>query len=128
MRLILVGLVACIVGTTVGVGALFLTETVSAADLLGFIPVMFVAAALMCGLFYLPGMLWLKRSQRTTKHSPLIVAFILNLPIFLFLLFALSIGRFFSGLGEILIFAMAFIVAGLVFGQGFLWYLRKNYL
>ncbi len=130
MKLILVALVACIIGTGVGVAALFLTENVGAEDLLGFIPIIFIVAMLMCGLSYAPGMFWLKRRKgcESTQVFPLVAAFILNIPIFIFLLFALSVGKFFSGFSEVLLFTVAFIVAGLVFGRGFVWYCRGKSL
>lgn len=130
MKLVLVAFLSCIIGTAVGVGALFLTENVGAGDLLGFIPMMFIVAMLMCGLFYAPGMFWLKRRRgcEATQVFPLVAAFILNVPIFMFLLFALTVGKFFSGLSEVLLFTVAFVVAGYVFGRGFVWYCRGRNL
>ena len=126
MKLILVALAACLLGTAVGVGALLLTESVGAADLSGFVPVMFVVALIMCGLAYTPGLFWLKRRKgcRPTAAFPLVAAFVLNVPVFLFFIFAMSVGKFFSGLGEVLLFTVAFVTAGLVFGRGFIWYCR----
>src|SRR6266511_4542807 len=126
MKLILVALTSCLIGTGVGVGELFLTENVGAEDLLGFIPVMLVAALLMCSFFYAPGMFWLRRRKgcKSVRVFPLVAGFALNVPILVFLLFALSAGKFFSGLGEVLLFMTAFVVAGLVFGHGFVWYCR----
>ena len=60
MKLLLVALASCLLGTAVGVGALLLTESVGAADLLGFVPLMFVPALVMCGVAYTPGLFWLK--------------------------------------------------------------------
>ena len=126
MKLILVAIVSCVIGTTIGVGALLLTENVGPADLSGFIPVMFIAALLMCGLSYAPGLFWLKKRKGCESAStfPLAAAFVLNIPIFLFFVFAMSVGKFFSGLSEVLLFTAAFVTAGLVFGFGFAWYCR----
>jgi hypothetical protein len=126
MKLILVALASCLIGTGVGVGALFLTENVGADDLLVFIPVMFVAALFMCGFFYAPGMFWMKRRKgcKSARVFPLVAGFLLNIPILVFLLCALSVGKFFSGLSEALLFGTAFVVTGLVFGHGFVWYCR----
>ena len=126
MRLLLVSLVSGLLGTAVGVGALLLTESVGAADLLGFAPVMFVLATAMCGLAYAPGLFWLRRRKGCEPAAafPLVAAFVLNVPVFLFFVFAMSAGKFFSGLGEVLLFTAAFVTAGLVFGRGFVWYCR----
>ena len=130
MRLIIVALASCTMGTIVGVGALFLTEDVGAGDLLGFIPVMFVAAMLMCGLSYAPGLFWLKRRKGCEPASAfsLAAASVLNVPIFAFFILAMAVGKFFSGLSEVLLFTAAFVAAGLVFGRGFVWYCRGRNL
>ncbi|HYP27801.1 MAG TPA: hypothetical protein VE262_13875 [Blastocatellia bacterium] len=124
MKLVFVALTSCLIGTGVGIGALFLTENVSRGDLLGFTPVMLAASLIMCSFFYAPGMFWLKRRKGcdSTRLFLLVAAFVLNAPILLFLLFAASAGRFFSGISEVLLFAAAFVAAGLVFGRGFVWY------
>ena len=86
----------------------------------------FVAALLMCSFLYAPGLFWLKRRKgcKSVRVFPLVGGFALNAPILVFLLFALSVGKFFSGLSEALSFGTAFVVAGLVFGRGFVWYCR----
>ena len=126
MKLILVALLSCMIGTIVGVGALFLTENVSPGDLLGFTPLIFISALLMCGLSYAPGLFWLRKRKgwESAPALPLAAAFLLNIPIFLFFVFAMWAGKFFSGLGEVLLFTTAFVAAGLVFGRGFVWYCR----
>jgi hypothetical protein len=130
VKLILIALLSCITGTMAGVGALFLTENVSAGDLSGFIPVMFMAAVLMCVLSYAPGLFWLKRRKgcESAAAFPLAAAFVLNIPVFLFCICAMLVGKFFSGFGEVLLFATAFLTAGLVFGGGFVWYCRGQNL
>ena len=126
MKLLLVALASCLLGTAVGVGALLLTESAGAADLLGFVPIMFVLALVMCGVAYTPGLFWLTRRQGGAPAAafPLVAAFVLNTPVFLFFVYAMSVGKFFSGPGEVLLFAAAFVTAGLVFGRGFVWYCR----
>ena len=92
----------------------------------GFIPIMFISAVLMCGLAYAPGLFWLRRRGGCESASAysLAAAFVLNLPIFAFFIFAMSVGKFFSGLSEVLLFTAAFVAAGLAFGRGFVWYCR----
>jgi len=126
MRLFLVALASSLIGTIIGVGALFLTEDVGAADLSGLIPVMFIAAVLMCALCYAPGLFWLKKRMAWESAPAFLLtsAFVLNAPVFLFFIFAMSAGKFFSGLSEVLLFTAAFVAAGLAFGGGFVWYNR----
>ena len=49
MKLVLVSLVSCLLGTAVGVGALLLTESVGAADLPGLAPAFLLPRRLRVG-------------------------------------------------------------------------------
>jgi positive regulator of sigma E activity len=52
----------------------------------------------------------------------LTTAFVFNVPAFIVLLAGLLAGNVFFGVSEIMLFAVAFIVAGLIFGRGFVRY------
>jgi hypothetical protein len=111
-------------GTTAGIALLFITSyafhggDVNAVDVLSFIPLMFVPALLMCGLLYTPALLWLRRKRQNCAPAS---RFML-VPAFIILLAGLFAGNVFFGWSEILLFAVAFIVAGLIFGRGFVRY------
>lgn len=128
MKLLRLSILASLAGTTAGIALLFITSyafhggDVSRTDVLSFIPLMLVPALLMCGLLYAPVSLWLKRRRKSCAPARLFVlttAFALNVPAFGVLLAGQLAGNVFFGWSEILLFAVAFIVAGLVFGRGF---------
>ncbi|HKP71378.1 MAG TPA: hypothetical protein VJT82_00475 [Pyrinomonadaceae bacterium] len=131
MKLLLLSIFASVAGTCAGLVVLFATSyafhggDVDTLDVMSFIPLMIVPALLMCGVLYAPGLLWLRRRRRDCEPASLFVlaaAFVLNVPAFLVLLAGLLAGNVFFGVGEILLFAVAFVVAGLVFGRGFVRY------
>lgn len=131
MKLILLSIFASLLGTAAGIALLFITAyafyggDVDTVDVLSFIPLMLVPALLMCGLLYAPGLLWLRRKRKSCTPARLFVltpAFVLNTPAFIVLLAGLLAGNVFFGWSEILLFTVAFIVAGLVFGRGFVRY------
>jgi hypothetical protein len=133
LKLILLSVVASLAGTCAGLAALFVTSyafhggDVDTIDVLSFIPLMIVPALLMCGLLYVPGLLWLRRRRRGCEPASLFVlasAFALNVPAFVVLLAGLLAGNVFFGLSEIFLFAVAFVVAGLIFGRGFVRYCK----
>ncbi|HEV7904949.1 MAG TPA: hypothetical protein VGO96_13990 [Pyrinomonadaceae bacterium] len=128
MKLILLSIFASLAGTAAGIVLLFITAyafyggDVDTVDVLSFIPLMLVPALLMCVLLYVPGLLWLRRKRKSCAPARLFVltpAFVLNTPAFVVLLAGLLAGNVFFGWSEISLFAVAFIVAGLVFGRGF---------
>ena len=128
MKLILLSLCASLAGTAAGVALLFASSYafygggVDAADVSGFATLMFVPALLMCGALYAPGLLWLRRRRKSCAPAGWFVlapAFVLNAPAFAVLLAGLAAGNVFFGASEVLLFAAAFVVAGLVFGRGF---------
>lgn len=128
MKLLLLSLLASAAGTCAGVALLFASSyafyggEVGAVDVLSFVPLMFVPALLMCALLYAPVLLWLKRRRKSCAPARLFVlvpAFVLNAPAFLVLLAGLLAGNVFFGVSEVLLFAAAFVVAGLIFGRGF---------
>lgn len=135
MKLLWLSIVAGVAGTTAGIALLFITAyvfyggDVDTVDVLSFIPLMLVPALLMCGLLYTPGLLWLKRRRKSCAPARLFVltsAFVLNVPAFTVLLVGLFAGNVFFGWSEISLFAAAFIVAGLIFGRGFVRYCESK--
>jgi hypothetical protein len=131
LKLFLLSIFAGLAGTTAGIALLFITSyafhggDVGAVDVLSFIPLMLVPALLMCGLLYTPGLLWLKRRRKNCTPARLFVFFpalVLNVPAFIVLLAGLLAGNVFFGWSEVLLFAVAFIVSGLIFGRGFVRY------
>ena len=135
MKLLRLSILASLAGTTAGIVLLFITSyafhggDVSAVDVLSFIPLMLVPALLMCGLLYTPGLLWLRRRQKSCAPARLFVlvpAFVLNVPAFFVLLAGLLAGNVFFGWSEIMLFAAAFICSGLIFGRGFVRYCQSK--
>jgi hypothetical protein len=135
LKLLRLSIVASLTGTTAGIALLFLSAhafyggDVDTVDVLSFIPLMLVPALLMCGLLYTPVLLWLKRRRKHCAPARLFVltpAFVLNIPAFIVLLAGLFAGNVFFGWSEISLFAAAFIVAGLMFGRGFVRYCESK--
>ena len=131
MKLLRLSIFASLAGTTAGVALLFITSyafhggDVDRTDVLSFIPLMLVPTLLLCGLLYAPGLLWLRRRRKSCAPARLFVltpAFVLNVPAFVALLAGQLAGNVFFGWSEILLFAVAFVVEGLVFGRGFVRY------
>lgn len=128
MKLYLLSIFASASGTCAGVALLFAGSyafnggEAGAVDVLSFIPLMLVPALLTCGLLYAPVLLWLKRRRKCCAPARLFVlvpAFVLNTPAFIVLLAGLLAGNVFSGVSEVLLFAAAFVAAGLIFERGF---------
>lgn len=135
MKLLRLSILASLAGTTAGIALLFISAyafydgDVDTIDVLSFIPLMFVPALLMCGLLYTPGLLWLRRKRKNCAPARLFVlttAFVLNIPAFVVLLAGLFAGNVFFGWSEISLFAAAFIVAGLIYGRGFVRYCESK--
>ena len=131
MKLFLLSIFAGLLGATAGLALVFVIsnvvhgERVSAADVFGFGSMMLVPALLMCGTLYTPALLWLKRRRKNCAPASLFMlmpAFVLNVPAFAVLLAGLFAGNVFFGWSEVLSFAVAFVVAGLAFGRGFVRY------
>jgi hypothetical protein len=120
--MIIVAVVSALAGSVVALLFLFAGgEPLSAPDLLGFVPFTFVPSLALCGLLYAPVLRRLKRRPgggRPAYLFPLVSAVVLNLPLFLLMLALALAGRFFSGPGEVAIFASAFFTSGLIFGVG----------
>ena len=137
MRLFFISLGSALAGTCAGLAALYALhfavglggEAPSATDLQSFALLMFVPAFVLCLLLYAPALLWLAR-RRSSCEPPrffvLVPAFVLNLPVFLALLFALVRGRVFFGAGEVALFVAAFAGAGATFGRSFVWWCRRK--
>ena len=137
MRLFFISLGSALAGTCAGMAALYLLhfafglggEAPNATDLQSFAVLMFVPAFLLCLLLYAPALLWLARRRRSCEPARLFVlvpAFLLNLPVFIALLFGLFRGGMFFGAGEVALFVAAFASAGATFGRGFVWWCRKK--
>jgi len=125
LRLILAALVSCLAGSLAGVGLMYAGgEPVGFEDALGVGSFVFVPALLCCALLYAPGLFWLRRRRggcRPAYLFPLVSALVLNLPAFAFIAGGLLLNNF-SGASEAALFAPAYVVAGLLFGLGFLWH------
>ena len=137
MRLFFISLGSALAGTCAGMAALYLShlapglggEAPNATDLQSFALLMFVPAFLLCLLLYAPVLLWLARRRRScapARFFTVVPAFVLNLPVFLALLFGLLRGGMFFGAGEVALFVSAFAVAGATFGRAFVWWCRKK--
>jgi hypothetical protein len=136
LRLFFISLGSALAGTCAGMAALYVLhfvaglggEAPSVTDLQSFALLMFVPAFLLCLLLYAPALLWLarRRSCEPPRLFVLVPAFLLNLPVFLALLFGLLRGGMFFGAGEVVLFAAAFAAAGATFGRGFVWWCRKK--
>ena len=137
MRLFFISLGSALAGTCAGMAALYVAylvaglggEAPSVTDLQSFALLMFVPAFLLCLLLYAPALLWLSRRRRSCGPARLFVlvpAFLLNLPVFLALLFALLRGGMFFGAGEVALFVAAFAAAGATFGRAFVWWCRRK--
>jgi hypothetical protein len=115
-------IVSALAGSIVALLVLFAGgEPLSAPDLLGFVPLTFVPSLVLCGLLYAPVLRRLKRrlgGSRPAYLFPFVSALLLNLPFFLLMLALALAGRFFSGPGEVAVFASAFFTNGLIFGFG----------
>jgi len=137
LRLFFISLGSALAGTCAGIAALYAAyfaagvggEAPSGTDLQSFGLLMFVPAFVLCLLLYAPALLWLARRRRSCeppRFFTLVPAFLLNLPVFLALLFALLRGGMFFGAGEVSLFVAAFAAAGATFGRGFVWWCRKK--
>lgn len=85
-------------------------------DIMGFGVLFVVASTLLMLGVYLPALFWLRRKHQKRFVFPLFSGVLLNLPIFILL--GVLIGRKMSA-SEALGFMLTFLVAGLVFGLGF---------
>ena len=137
MRLFFISLGSALAGTCAGAAALYAAyfatglggEAPSGTDVQSFAVLMFVPAFLLCLLLYAPALLWLARRRGSCEPPRLfavVPALLLNLPVFLALLFGLFRGGTFFGAGEVVLFVAAFAAAGATFGRGFVWWCRKK--
>lgn len=137
MRLFFISLGSALAGTCAGMAALYVAylvagaggEAPSVTDLQSFALLMFVPAFALCLLLYAPVLLWLARRRGSCEPPRFFVsvpAFLLNLPVFLALLFGLLRGGMFFGAGEVALFVVAFAAAGATFGRAFVWWCRKK--
>ncbi len=135
MRIAFICIVSSIAATAASVAALLLSyifildQKASGEDLTGIATVSFLSSLLMSVLVYTPGLylLWKKRSEcGPAKLFVTFCAVILNIPAFAVLGYSAASGGFF-GEGEAWYFVLGFVVAGIVYGLGFLWQCRKRH-
>ncbi|HEV2764899.1 MAG TPA: hypothetical protein VGV38_18095 [Pyrinomonadaceae bacterium] len=122
-RLIPIALASSLCGALVGVALMYAGgEPFSLEDTFGVGVFVFVPALACCALFYAPGLLWLRRRRggcRPPYIFPLVSALVLNVPAFAVILGGLLMNNF-SGASEAALFLPAYVVAGLLFGLGFI--------
>jgi hypothetical protein len=123
LRLLLTAIVSWLAGLLVIAGVLYFSNggaDFSVPDILGFGGLVVVGSGLVMILWYLPTLFWLRRSKAISRPwvFPLASGVLLNLPIFLALFWL--IGRKMAA-GEAVLFMLAFLVIGSIFGGGFLW-------
>jgi hypothetical protein len=123
MRLILVAIAAWMAGIIVHLALPYLLwqERFGVEDLLGIILMSSGYSLVVFLLIYLPGLFWLRKRLggcTPASYFPLAAASILNIPVALVIGLLHNFGGAFST-GEALLFGFQFIVAGLVFGAGF---------
>ena len=128
LRLIITALLSCAAGALVSVALLPLSgEPFSGEDAAGVAVFAFVPSLLLCAVSYAPGLFWLRRRKggcRPAYLFPFVSALALNAPAAALLACGLLLGNF-SGAGEVALFLPAYVVAGFLFGLGFLLYCRK---
>jgi hypothetical protein len=135
MRLVIVVLASCLIATAACLASLYLSArfiygeaAISYEELTGFAGVSFIFSLLTCIVLYAPGLYLLRRRRRGVCEPaylfPLVSTLLLNIPVFLVLLIPLRTGLV-SGWGEASLIFTAFLVAGFVFGLGFVWHCRK---
>lgn len=130
MRLFLTAILSLFAGLASHLLLVFfvLGDPLSFEDLMG-VGVMSVAYSLVVfSLVYLPGLLWLRQRLpgcEPAHYFPLFTGLVLNLPVAVFVLLWHKLGGVFST-GEAVLFVIQFIVAGAVFGAGFVWHSRRQ--
>jgi hypothetical protein len=106
---------------------LLFKEPLNGDDFIGIGVLSLVASLLVFFLLYTPGLLWLRRRLGECKpaiYFPLAAALPLNLPIFLLIGLLYQFAGAFAT-GEAMLFLCQFMVAGAVFGAGFVWQYQK---
>ncbi len=103
-------------------------ETPSRADVFGFGTLTLITAVPIFALLYLPGLFWLRRRLggcRPAAFFPLASGVLLNLPVVALSLFMARL-KASMAVGEHTLFIAGFVVMGLTFGLGFVWYCRAS--
>jgi hypothetical protein len=127
MKLILVAVISWLLGLVTHLIPMYLIfdEPPSTADLIGVGGASLIFSLLVFFLVYTPGLFWLRRRRAGCQpaiHFP-IASTILTIPILLVI--GLRVSKSFST-GEALLFMIQFLVAGICFGFGFVWYCRRK--
>src|SRR5918911_4546148 len=116
LRLIGLAIVAWLVGlATILTWSYFFIETPSKADVLGFGTLTLATAVPICGLLYVPGLLWLRRKLggcRPALLFPFMSGVVLNLPVVAISL-AMAQLKSSMALGEHALFIAGFVTMGL---------------
>ncbi|MDT7603869.1 MAG: hypothetical protein QOF61_1866 [Acidobacteriota bacterium] len=129
MKLALTTLLSWLAGLVVILASLYFvfgSADVSRADVMGFGTISFALTVLMVAIFYLPGLVWLKRRRagvRPVTLFPLASGLALNLPAFALISY-LAGKKFLASEG--IIFAVALLVTGASLGLGFVWSQRAK--
>ena len=130
MRLLLTAILSLLAGLVAHLLLVFfaLGDPLSFEDLMG-VGVMSVAYSLVVfSLVYLPGLFWLRKRLpgcEPAHYFPLFTALVLNLPVAVFVLLWHKLGGVFST-GEAVLLVLQFVIAGAVFGAGFVWHSSRR--
>lgn len=89
----------------------------SAEDLAGFGVLAFVTTLLLALVVYTPALAFTRRHNWSHSRTTLFAATVLNAPAYAILLHGLWKGGMFGGWTEVMLFAVAYVVAALVFTQ-----------
>ena len=105
-----------------------LQDLLSFEDLLGLGLMTAFYSLVIFFLLYLPGLFWLRRRLRGCEpafYFPLFASLGLTLPVALFVGLMYRYGGVFSA-EEAVLLVLQFVVAGAVFGAGFVWHCRRS--
>ena len=130
MRLVLTAILSLLAGlaTHLLMMVFVLQDLISFEDLLGLGLMTALYSLVIFPLLYLPGLYWLRRRSRGCEpafYFPLFAALGLAFPIALFVGLMYGFGGVFAA-EEAVLLVLQFVVAGAVFGAGFVWHCRRS--
>lgn len=120
-RMFVTALIAWVVGLVLVSAILYFLNggaDFSFVDIAGFGGIIIIGSAIVLPVYYLPTLFWLRRKTSRPLSFALVAGLILNLPTLI--LFYLLIGRKMVA-SEAVLFMLAFLIMGAIFGLGFLW-------